>query len=82
MIVERSLRETKMKTSVDLEGLERLVAVSRVLKEGQAEVRMIEERMQSLVEEVGKIDRMVSANNRCAMTGLTRLKSLRWPEQG
>jgi hypothetical protein len=45
------MRETKMQKSVDLEGLERLVAVSRILKEGEAEVKAIEERVKMVMDQ-------------------------------
>jgi hypothetical protein len=45
------MRETKMQKSVDLEGLERLVAVSRILKEGEAEVMTVEERVKMMMDQ-------------------------------
>ena len=58
-IVERSMRETKMQKSVDLEGLERLVAVSRILKEGEAEVKTVEDRVTASMDEDRKLDGLV-----------------------
>ena len=63
-VVERSLRETKMQKSIDLEGLERLVAVSRILREGQSEVKAIEARLEKTVHEEGMSDRMVRNSKR------------------
>lgn len=59
-VVERSIRETKMQKSVDLEGLERLVAVSRIVKEGEAEVTSIEDRLKALMGEDETRDDLVS----------------------
>jgi hypothetical protein len=48
-----------MQKSVDLEGLERLVAVSRILREGQSEVKAVEERLERTLKDEGRSDRMV-----------------------
>lgn len=62
------MRETKMQKSVDLEGLERLVAVSRILKEGEAEVKAIEERVKMVMDQERR-EVMVSLNGlRSAIT--------------
>jgi hypothetical protein len=55
------MRETKMQKSVDLEGLERLVAVSRILKEGEAEVKTVEERVKMMMNQERR-EEMVSPN--------------------
>jgi hypothetical protein len=55
------MRETKMQKSVDLEGLERLVAVSRILKEGEAEVKTVEERVKMMMDKERR-EEMVSPN--------------------
>ena len=48
-----------MQKSVDLEGLERLVAVSRILREGQSEVKVVETRLGETLKEEWEPDRMV-----------------------
>lgn len=45
-----------MQKSVDLEGLERLVAVSRILKEGEAEVKAVEDRVREVMDQERRED--------------------------
>jgi hypothetical protein len=50
-----------MQKSLDLEGLERMIGVSRIIKEAEAEVGWIGKRFDERVREEGKVDEMVSS---------------------
>lgn len=48
-----------MQKSLDLEGLERLIGVSRIVKEAEAEVGWIGKRFDERLRAEGKVDEMV-----------------------